>query len=137
MTRMTLEDVIAHQTRVKARPGSGRPQGASSSKFRAVSSVDHEGRRHASGAEARRWAALQLQQRAGAIQDLKHQPSFDLVVNGQKVARYVGDASYFREGEFIVEDTKSAATKTPMYRLKFKLMKACHDITISEHMERT
>jgi hypothetical protein len=155
MTRIqgyTLADAIAHQARIKARPmslaslslrndlhapPSEKPSPARPmNKYRARSSVDREGRAHQSGAEARRWADLQLLEKAGAISGLQHQPKFDLRVNGQLVCRYFADSRYARDGHEVVEDVKSPATrKNRAYRIKVKLMKAVHSITISEYPE--
>lgn len=119
---MTISEVLAHQARVKP------------SKYRAQASVDHEGRRHASKAEARRWAALQVLERSGEITALAHQPKFELKVNGVKLGHYIADAAYMRDGLYVVEDTKSKPTMTSIYRLKKKLMKALHNIEITENM---
>lgn len=88
----------------------------------------------ASRAEAQRYADLKLLERIGEITDLELQPAFDLVVNGQKVCRYIADFRY-REtatGETVVEDVKSAPTRTPEYRIKRKLMAALFGIDVRE-----
>lgn len=86
-----------------------------------------------SAKEARRWAELQLLERAGAITDLRRQVPFDLAVNGVVVCRYCADATYRENGELVVEDTKSIITrKNRTYAIKRKLMKAVHGITIRE-----
>lgn len=86
--------------------------------------------------EARRWRMLVLLKELGAITELERQVSYDLTVNGVKVARYVADFRYRdkdRNDELIVEDVKSEATrKLPLYRLKRRLMLACHQIVIRE-----
>ncbi len=75
-------------------------------------------------------------QKAGAIAGLQHQPKFELRVNGQLVCRYEADSSYALEGHVVVEDVKSEATrKNRAYRIKVKLMKACHGIEIAEFQE--
>lgn len=86
----------------------------------------------ASKAEARRYGELKLLERAGKIQGLELQPRFDLVVMGRKVARYVADFAYTERatGKPVLEDVKGM--KTPVYRLKAKLMQALYGITISE-----
>lgn len=85
--------------------------------------------------EARRWGELKMLERAGSITDLTLQPVFPVVINGVKVCKYIGDFAYY-EGDpaiRVVEDVKSEHTrKLPVYRLKNKLMKAVHGITIRE-----
>lgn len=77
--------------------------------------------------ESERYASLKLLEKAGAIHDLKLQPRYLLqegfTYNGHKERKieYVADFEYFRDGRRIVEDCKSKATKTPIYRLKRKL----------------
>jgi hypothetical protein len=86
-----------------------------------------------SKAEAKRYAELKILARGGLISDLKLQPKFPLEVNGLVVATYIADFSY-RAGTqgLVIEDVKSEATKTPVYNLKKKLMKALHGIEIVE-----
>lgn len=82
--------------------------------------------------EAGRYGELKLMERAGEISELKLQPSFDLVINGFKIGKYVADFQY-REGvcgKYIVEDVKGL--KTPVYRLKAKMVRAIHGIEIVE-----
>lgn len=94
-----------------------------------------DGVRHASKAEANRWAELQILERAGEITHLTHQPVFHLRINGIVVCDYVGDASYRIKGALTVEDTKSPITrKNPVYVLKRKMMRAAYGIDILEVM---
>jgi hypothetical protein len=58
---------------------------------------------------------------------------FPVKVNGVIVCRYVADFVFIRDGRRVVEDVKSAFTKTlPMYRLKKRLVRAALGIEISE-----
>jgi len=83
--------------------------------------------------EAARYTELKLMEKGGVIRDLELQPRFDIVINGMKVCYYRADFSYMESGELVVEDVKSSYTaKLPVYRLKNKLMKAVHNITIKE-----
>jgi hypothetical protein len=69
------------------------------------------------------------------IKDLKRQVTFNLVVCGQHIAKYIADATYtdVDTGELIVEDTKSPATKKlSEYRMKKALMKALFGHVILE-----
>lgn len=86
----------------------------------------------ASKAEATRWQELRLLERAGQIADLEYQPRYLLTVNGVVVGTYVGDARYrdVLRDRLVVEDVKGV--RTPVYRLKKKLMRACHGIDITE-----
>lgn len=84
----------------------------------------------ASKREANRYGELKLLQIAGQISDLRRQVPFELVVNGVLVCKYVADAVYVERGEQVVEDAKGIRTRD--YRIKCKLMKACHGIDIRE-----
>jgi len=86
----------------------------------------------ASQGEARRYQELKLLERAGAISYLERQQRYPLAVNGQAICDYVADFVYFDpvRQKWIVEDFKGV--RTPEYRLKAKLMRACHGITILE-----
>lgn len=83
-----------------------------------------------SKAEASYYAHLKLRERAGEIEDLELQRSFDLIVNGVLVARYVADMVFFDRSTCRrrIVDVKGCSTST--FRLKAKLMKACHGIEI-------
>ncbi|SHN42254.1 DUF1064 domain-containing protein [Chitinophaga sp. CF418] len=90
-----------------------------------------DGIRFASTKEGMRYTVLRLMQRCGEITDLKLQPSFALVVDGYKIATYRADFSYYdMGGNYIVEDVKGV--RTPVYRLKKKLVHALHGIEIKE-----
>ena len=92
--------------------------------------------------ERRRYQELLLLQKIGEIKDLKKQVAFELIptqknnATGRVVERgvkYIADFTYTdRYGNFIVEDTKSPATKTDAYIIKRKLMLFVHNIKIKE-----
>lgn len=83
--------------------------------------------------ESRRYVELRMRLRAGEITDLKYHEVFELNVEGAKVCKYEADFTYIENGQLVVEDVKSKATrKLPTYRLKKKLMKAIHNIEIKE-----
>lgn len=96
--------------------------------------MDVDGITFASKAEARRYSHLKLLVRIGEIEDLELQPKFDLVVNGQKVCGYIADFRYrvSATGATVVEDVKSAPTRTKEYRIKVKLLKALHGVEVVE-----
>jgi hypothetical protein len=100
------------------------------SKYRAIKTrVD--GIVFASRKEADRYRKLKILAKAGHITELKLQPSWAIVIGGIKVCKYVGDFWYKKaDGVAVVEDVKGF--KTPVYRLKRKLMKAMFGIFIKE-----
>lgn len=84
-----------------------------------------------SRAEARRYSELIILERAGEIKSLCLQPVFQLLVNGERIGKYIADFKYLdQDGNIIVEDVKGV--KTPVYRLKKKLVKAIYGIEITE-----
>lgn len=92
-----------------------------------------DGIRFPSKREARRWVELQQLERAGAISGLQRQVKYPLVVNGVKIGRYTSDFEYEENGQHVVEDVKSPATKKARdYRLRKLLMLALHGIEIRE-----
>lgn len=108
-------------------------------KYHARSFVDASGQRFASQAEYRRWCDLELMQAAGVISDLQRQVSLPCLVNGVKVCDYVADAYYIEKDQHVIEDVKGGSgrpgdkgTRTAVYRLKKKLVKACYGIAIRE-----
>lgn len=98
--------------------------------------------------EYRRWQALRLLERAGAIQDLKRQVTFELLpaireppVIGprggvkpgrlvEKPVNYIADFVYYKDGQRVVEDAKGV--RTDVYIIKRKLMLHIHGIRILE-----
>tara|TARA_B100000900_G_scaffold143569_1_gene121720 strand:- start:719 stop:1054 length:336 start_codon:yes stop_codon:yes gene_type:complete len=87
--------------------------------------------------EANRYSELKMMEKAGIINSLKLQPEFKCVVNGKKVCTYKADFEYLmvddigpqgQIGYYIVEDVKGF--KTPVYRLKKKLVEACYPGTV-------
>ena len=73
--------------------------------------------------EANRYFELKMLQMGGEISNLELQPKIPLIVNGCQIANYVGDFRYKTpDGETVIEDVKSPATKTPIYNLKKKIL---------------
>jgi hypothetical protein len=114
-----------------ARIGSGRR-----SKYGAIR-TEVDGMTFASKAEARRWSELKILRASGLIfGDLELQPELPICVvrpDGEivKVAVYRGDFRYEApDGTDVVEDVKGF--KTPVYRLKKKLVEAQYGIVIRE-----
>lgn len=85
--------------------------------------------------EMRRWHSLMLLEKNGAITGLtrnRKDCTFEMIVNEELICKYVADAIYYENGKLVVEDTKSPATMTPVYRVKKKLLKALFGIAIKE-----
>ena len=82
--------------------------------------------------ESKRYGFLKLMEKRGVISDLKVHYKFEIKVEGEKVCSYEADFTYYKHLDWIVEDFKSDATRTPLYRLKKKLMKAVFRIEIKE-----
>ena len=91
------------------------------SKFRNIR-VEVDGIKFDSKREARRYGDLKLLQMGKVISDLECQPKIPLMVNGKKIGHYIGDFRYVENGQTIIEDVKSQITKTPIYRLKKKIL---------------
>ena len=82
--------------------------------------------------EAARYQELKMLERANEIYHLECQKKFSLDVNEMHIANYFCDFYYYdaRLDKYTTEDVKGILT--PVYRLKKKLMLACHDIEIVE-----
>ena len=96
--------------------------------------VELDGFTFASKAEAKRYTQLKMLERIGEISELELQPRYPLEVNGKKIATYIADFRYrvVLTNKFVVEDVKSTATKTPVYRLKKKLVEALTGVSVTE-----
>lgn len=91
-----------------------------------------------SKAEADRYSALILQQKAGEIEGLERQKKYRIEVAGVHVCDYIADFTYWRwtkgkRGQ-VVEDVKGyrGGNTYRIFRLKAKLMKAVHGIEVVE-----
>lgn len=94
--------------------------------------------------EATRWIELRYMERAGLITDLRRQVPFELIPavreNGkvkQRAITYIADFVYMaKDGETgnrqIVEDAKSPATLTQVFKIKKKLMYWKYGIEVKE-----
>lgn len=82
--------------------------------------------------EAARYTELKLMQRAGLISDLRRQVKFELIPKqqGERAVSYIADFVYSEDGQTVVEDVKGV--RTPVYRIKKKLMLWRHGIRIRE-----
>ena len=83
--------------------------------------------------EASRYQELQLLEQAGEIINLRLQVPFELIPKSKygMPIRYIADFTYNDlNGQLIVEDAKGV--KTPVYRLKRRMMAEIYNIDIKE-----
>lgn len=82
--------------------------------------------------EMKRYAELKMLQDAGKITGLRCQVPYMLHVGSVDIAKYIADFCYrtLPDCAFHVEDAKGF--RTPEYKLKKRLMLACHGIEIEE-----
>lgn len=123
------------------------------SKYNAIK-TEVDGYIFASKREANRYSELKLLEMAGEISNLELQPEFPVVINDKNICTYIADFKYTTKvkkvviapdpnqwnrdmeiGSYIadmeiVEDVKGV--KTPVYRLKKKLVQALYGIAITE-----
>lgn len=121
-------------------------------KYRNHKTYTSDGILHDSQKEATRWCELKLLQRAGEISDLKRQVEYELIPDQyetierySKTGRrlkdhvklverkccYIADFVYKdKNGNVVVEDTKSKITQTEKFIIKKKLMYYMHGIKI-------
>lgn len=99
------------------------------SKYRNVKTVVN-GITFDSAKEAKRYVVLKAMERSGEITDLRLQPEFPIVINGVLCGKYVADFSYLLWEKRTVEDVKGM--KTPIYKLKKKIVEAAYNIQIIE-----
>lgn len=96
--------------------------------------AEYEGKKFDSKKERDRYIELLLLEKAGEISELKMQVPFVLVdrsKHGREI-KYIADFTYIENGILVVEDAKSPATRTPLYRLKKRLLAEKYDIEIKE-----
>jgi Protein of unknown function (DUF1064) len=92
--------------------------------------VTIDGIRFASTKEGNRYAELILLNRGGHIRQLELQPEFEHLVDGKLMFTYRADFAYFEGEKRVVEDVKGF--KTPVYRLKKKIIEHAYHIEIRE-----
>ncbi len=121
------------------------PKGARKSKY-GNKRVEYMGKMFDSIGERDRYIFLKDQEKRGKIKDLRCQVSYSLDVQGVHICRYVADFVYITEEiigdlefgdgtsmgipqyNWIVEDFKGVSTA--IFKLKAKLMLACHGISV-------
>lgn len=100
--------------------------------------VEVDGVKYDSKKEAKRSAELETQQKLGIISNLERQvkfvlqPSFKFAGHTIREIAYVADFVYMENGNKVVEDVKSRATMTPIYKLKKKMMMYVHGVEVHE-----
>lgn len=113
--------------------------------------IERDGEKYDSTKEYRRWCELKIMERAGMIHGLTRQKKFVLIPaqrepdtvgkrggkhKGKLIERevaYYADYSYYdKDGNEVVEDVKSPATRTKDYIVKRKMMLYVHGIRIRE-----
>ena len=84
--------------------------------------------------EKNRYVELVLMEKAQVIQDLKVQQRFPLIPKSKygREIYYKCDFTYYENGKLVVEDAKSPVTKTPVYRLKKRMLAEKYGIEIKE-----
>lgn len=93
-------------------------------KYRNVK-VEYEGMKFDSKHELKCWQDLELREKAGEITGLCRQVPFQLIVNGRHIGKFTADFTWYENGEGVVADAKSPATrKETAYRLRKKIFEA-------------
>lgn len=88
--------------------------------------------------EYKRWLELRQLEMAGEITGLERQPKFWLEIDGRPIlirseryrrgrrASYKADFAYFKDGQRIIEDVKTAVTRTEAYALRKGIVEAMY-----------
>ena len=86
--------------------------------------------------EARRYTELKALEQAGVISELELQPQYSIDINGVHVCKVIPDFRYYDEerGSEVVEDVKSMGTRTRLFLIKKRLLKAVLDVEVEEVM---
>ena len=108
------------------------PKRPKKSKYGAVK-TEVDGIKFDSKHEALRYQELRLLEQAGEITNLRLQVPFELIPKSKygMPIRYIADFTYNDlNGQLIVEDAKGV--KTPVYRLKRRMMAEIYNIDIKE-----
>jgi len=84
--------------------------------------------------EFTRYCQLIYLERAKEIKNLQRQVRYELIPKTHygRAIYYVADFVYEEKGKIVVEDVKSEATKTPVYKLKKRLLAEKYNIVITE-----
>ncbi len=82
--------------------------------------------------ERKRYQELKFLVKTGQISNLEVHPIYAFVVCGVPVCKMLPDFRYIEQEKIVVEDVKSLATITDVYKIKKKLLKALYGIDIKE-----
>lgn len=85
--------------------------------------------------EAARYTQLKLLERAGLVSDVQVQPSWDVMIEGQKFCTYTADFAYLckERGRPVIEDVKTSGTqKDAAYRLRKRAAELAFGIKVDE-----
>ena len=120
--------------KAKAELANEPPAKESKSKYRSHK-ITVDGVTYDSEKEYKRHQELKLMQRAGEIRKLERQVPFILINKSEygREIKYIADFVYIQNGEKVVEDVKSEPTKTPLYKLKKRLLAERYGIRIKEY----
>ena len=102
--------------------------------------TQYDGIKFDSKKECARYCELKQLEKLGVISSLRLQPRYVLqdkfVINGrtERSISYVADFEYWdnEKQKMVVEDVKSPATKTPVYKIKKKLFEKRYGVEITE-----
>lgn len=101
------------------------------SKYFARKTPCNQGHTHASAVEARRCNALHLRLRAGEIEALVYEPTYELHVDGAPIkmrnghiAKYRPDFTYLERGQVVAEEVKGFIVRD--FPLRAALFRHCY-----------
>jgi len=101
------------------------------SKYRAIKTRNANGVLFDSKKEARLDPVIMMYSKSDFVKEVIRKKVYPIVINGVLVCKYVSDWTIlFKNGTEQVYDAKGY--KTQVYKLKKKLMKAVHNLTINE-----
>jgi len=97
-----------------------------------ATAVTIDGIRFASKKEGKRYAELKLLAKAGKIKNLELQVKYPFQLNCEHMFTYIADFTYWdhENSRNVIEDVKGV--RTPLYRLKKKLIENQYDLEIVE-----
>lgn len=90
---------------------------------------EYKGIKFDSKREMRRYQELEILQKEGIIQNLELQKRFEIVPKkglNNRARYYVADFVYEENGLKVIEDVKSKISQTPVFQLKWALMKTIY-----------
>lgn len=96
------------------------------------SPLEIDGHRFPSIHEAKRYGDLRMMERAKEIRELELQPPFSLDVNGLHICDYIADFRYKLGSSDVVVIEDAKGVRTPEFKIKSRLMKACLGIDVVE-----